>query len=130
MMPTFSLPSRKFRTAGFSQYGFKSGFSDRAYPCDASHTLTCHPLRPRGDRKRLVPDMRFRLRPSPCYECSALPTVLQSASRRADFSGLPGSLLLRPAKLLAPLCRSDQKLFRPPGLLPPGFRRVGHPSHR
>jgi hypothetical protein len=33
---------------------------------------------------------------------SALPTVLQSASRRADFSGLPGSLLLRPAKLLAP----------------------------
>jgi hypothetical protein len=33
---------------------------------------------------------------------SALPTVLQSASRKADFSGLPGSLLLRPAKLLAP----------------------------
>src|SRR5215469_8566744 len=33
---------------------------------------------------------------------SALPTILQSASRRADFSGLPGSLLLRPVKLLAP----------------------------
>src|SRR5713101_9456902 len=33
---------------------------------------------------------------------SALPTILQSASRRADVSGLPGSLLLRPAKLLAP----------------------------
>jgi len=33
---------------------------------------------------------------------SALPIILQSASRRADFSGLPGSLLLRPVKLLAP----------------------------
>ena len=25
MMPTFPLPSLKFRTAGFSQYGFKAG---------------------------------------------------------------------------------------------------------
>ena len=33
---------------------------------------------------------------------SALPTILQSASRRADISELPGSLLLRPVKLLAP----------------------------
>ncbi len=33
---------------------------------------------------------------------SALPIILQSALRRADFSGLPGSLLLRAAKLLAP----------------------------
>ena len=32
---------------------------------------------------------------------SALPTFLQSASRRADISGLPGLLLLRPVKLLA-----------------------------
>ena len=30
--------------------------------------LTCRPLRPRGDRNRLVPDLRFRHRPSPCYE--------------------------------------------------------------
>jgi hypothetical protein len=30
--------------------------------------LTCRPLRPRGDRNRLVPDWRFRHRPSPCYE--------------------------------------------------------------
>ena len=34
---------------------------------------------------------------------SALPTILLSASRRADFSGLPGSLLLRPVKWLAPV---------------------------
>ena len=30
--------------------------------------LTCRPLRLRGDRNRLVPVMRFRRRPSPCYE--------------------------------------------------------------
>jgi hypothetical protein len=28
MMPTFPLPSLKFRTAGFPQYGFKAGWSD------------------------------------------------------------------------------------------------------
>ena len=38
MMPTFPLPSLKFRTAGFPQYGFKAGMSDKAFPCDASLT--------------------------------------------------------------------------------------------
>src|SRR5260370_13874461 len=33
---------------------------------------------------------------------SALPSNLQSASRRGSFTRLPGSLLLRPVKLLAP----------------------------
>jgi len=33
---------------------------------------------------------------------SALPSSLQSASRRPEFSGLPGSLLLQPVKSLAP----------------------------
>ena len=37
MMPTFPLPSLKFRTAGFPQYGFKAGVSDRACPCDTAH---------------------------------------------------------------------------------------------
>jgi hypothetical protein len=41
---------------------------------------------------------------------SALPTVLQSASRRTDFSGLPGSLLLRPGKLLA-LCADLTRIY-------------------
>jgi hypothetical protein len=169
MMPTFPLPSLKFRTAGFPQYGFKAGWSDKAFPCDATLAsnslpasfvllaslvgspfcaggtlcagtppferllplyprgprsgpgssapvhprligpilptrrriptsplcglyqmpslytlrlgdlrmvprfrcpsfLTCRPLRPRGDRNRFVPDLRFRRRPSPCYE--------------------------------------------------------------
>ena len=168
MMPTFPLPSLKFRTAGFPQYGFKAGRSDRAFPFYASSRrtvchcpscsplprripvlcrrtwcagtpplerllplyprgprsgpgssvpvhphligpirptrrhiptsplgglyqmpslctlrlgdlrvvprfrcpsfLTCRPQRPRGDRNRFVPDLRFRHRPSPCYE--------------------------------------------------------------
>jgi hypothetical protein len=38
MMPTFPLPSLKFRTAGFPQYGFKAGVSDRVCPFDAACT--------------------------------------------------------------------------------------------
>ena len=38
MMPTFPLPSLKFRTASFPQYGFKAGVSDRACPFDAACT--------------------------------------------------------------------------------------------
>jgi len=38
MMPTFPLPSLKFRTAGFPQYGFKAGVSDKAFPSDAALT--------------------------------------------------------------------------------------------
>jgi integrase len=35
MMPTFPLPSLKFRTAGFPQYGFKAGVSLRKVLLDA-----------------------------------------------------------------------------------------------
>ena len=35
MMPTFPSSSLKFRTAGFPQYGFKAGVSDRAFPFGA-----------------------------------------------------------------------------------------------
>ncbi len=34
MMPTFPSPPLKFRTAGFPQYGFKAGLSDKACPVD------------------------------------------------------------------------------------------------
>ena len=61
---------------------------------------------------------------------SALPTILLSASRRADFSELHWFAFAAACQVARPLCRSDQKLFRPPGLLLPGFRRVGHPSRR
>ena len=61
---------------------------------------------------------------------SALPLVPQSVSRGARISGLPGSLTLRPARLLAPLRRIGPGLPSPRGLLLPGFRRVGRPSCR
>ena len=54
---------------------------------------------------------------------SALPTILQSASRRADFSGLPGSLLLRPVKLLAP---SSPGEFHPEALTDPCLTVSSH----
>ena len=44
MMPTFPLPSLKFRTAGFPRYGFKAGLSDRAFPCNATLASTSLPL--------------------------------------------------------------------------------------
>jgi len=60
---------------------------------------------------------------------SALPSNLRSASRRWGFTRLPGSLLLRPVKLLAP-CADLTGVSQPSGLLLPGFRRVDHPSRR
>ena len=65
MMPTFPLPSLKFRTAGFPQYGFKAGRSDRAFPFYASsrrtvcHCPSCSPL-PSSD-PRSVPGGRCAL---------------------------------------------------------------------
>jgi hypothetical protein len=44
MMPTFPLPSLKFRTAGFPQYGFKAGLSDRAFPFEAIFASVGLPL--------------------------------------------------------------------------------------
>ena len=231
MMPTFPLPSLKFRTAGFPQYGFKAGRSDRAFPFDASsprtvcHCPSCSPLpssvprsvpgdvvrwstsvraaaaalpqgpslqtglfcsgpstlnRPHPPHSqahpdftalRLIPDA-FAVHTAPrrppsgstlslsflpnmppsttpgrsvtgwfqtcgpdiglrhVMSGSALPTILQSASRRADFSELHWFAFAAACQVARPLCRSDQKLFRPPGLLLPGFRRVGHPPRR
>jgi hypothetical protein len=55
---------------------------------------------------------------------SALPVILPSVSSRARISGLIGSPLLRPVRLLAPLDGSDRALPQPRGLLHPGFQRV------
>ena len=60
---------------------------------------------PLGRSQPVIPGMRFRPRPSPVMRGSAVLTVLQSASPRADFSGLPGSLLQRPSSC-SPLVRS------------------------
>jgi hypothetical protein len=209
MMPTFPLPSLKFRTAGFPQYGFKAGVSDRACPFDAACTSLGLPppfvlpaarvgspfcaggrcalkhLRssgrcrsnPRGPRSRpgyAVP-LHPHLRPHPPHSqahpdftaprlirnafavhtaprrppsgstlsrsflpdmppsttpgrsetgwfqsCgpdiglrhvmsgSALPTILLSASRRADFSELHWFAFAAACQVARPLCRSDQ----------------------
>ena len=62
MMPTFPLPSLKFRTAGFPQYGFKAGRSDRAFPFYASsrrtvcHCPSCSPL-PSSDPRSVPGDV-------------------------------------------------------------------------
>ena len=46
MMPTFPSPSLKFRMAGFPQYGFKAGISDRAFPFGAWPSRRSVGLRP------------------------------------------------------------------------------------
>jgi hypothetical protein len=185
-MPTFPLPSLKFRTAGFPQYGFKAGWSDKAFPCDAAlasdglpFVLRAPPLPlyPRGPRSRpgfSVP-LHPHLRPHPprsqahpdftaqrlirnafaaltaprrppsgstlslsflpnmppsttpgrsetgwFQSCgpdlglrhvmsgSALPTILLSASRRADYSELHWFAFAAACQVARPPCRSDQ----------------------
>src|SRR6202140_721039 len=76
-MPTFPLPSLKFRTAGFPQYGFKAGVSDRAFPFEPSsrgqvgHCPSCSPL-PSFD-PRSVPGDVARWSPSVRAAAAALP---------------------------------------------------------
>jgi hypothetical protein len=54
-----------------------------------------------------------------------------SDSRGASISGLNyGSLSLRPVDLLALLSEQTGLSPSPPGLLLPGFRRIGHPYRR
>jgi len=92
--------------------------------------LTCRPLRPRGDRNRFVPGMRSRHRPSPCYEWLGSPDCPAIRFTQGRLFGASWFAFATACQVARPLCRSDQNLFRPPGLLPPGFRRVGHPSRR
>ena len=66
MMPTFPLPSLKFRTAGFPQYGFKASISDRAF-------LQARSLKPAPGIRSLtrslhLPFARFHTRGSPSSE--------------------------------------------------------------
>src|SRR5215469_12888472 len=87
--------------------------------------LACRPLCPREDRNLLSPenlDSDMGLHQD--LNGSALPVILPSVSGRARISGLIGSPLLRPVRLLAPLDGSDRALPQPRGLLHPGFQRV------
>jgi len=83
MMPTFPWPSLKFRTAGFPQYGFKAGRSDRAFPFDASSRRTvCH-----------------------CPSCSPLPS--------SDPRSVPGNVARWSTSVRAAHCRSTPGAFAP-----------------
>ncbi len=70
--------------------------------------LTCRPLRPREIATGLFQTCGSDIGLRHVMSGSALPTILQSASRRADFSGLPGSLFATACQVARPLCRSDQ----------------------
>jgi len=90
--------------------------------------LACRPLRPRGDRNRFVPVLRFRRRPSPNFNwlgCPAYPAIRfpQGMNYRASWFAFATA-----CQVARPLCGSDRITIRPPGLLLPGFQRVGHPS--
>ena len=70
--------------------------------------LACRPLRHRGVRHRYIPELRCRHWPSPNDHRLGTPVTPAIRSTRAvDFVGFPGSLPLRPARLLAPLYGSD-----------------------
>ncbi len=101
MMPTFPLPSLKFRTAGFPQYGFKAGRSDRAFPFYASsrrtvcHCPSCSPL-PSSD-PRSVPGDVARWSTSVRAVAAALP---QGPSLRSGlFCPVPSTLAAPSAPL-------------------------------
>jgi hypothetical protein len=97
MMPTFPLPSLKFRTAGFPQYGFKAGWSDRAFPVGASsrrsvcHRPSCSPLP--SSNPRSVPGDVVRWNTSVRAASAALP---QGPSLRSGFFCPGPSTLNRP----------------------------------
>jgi hypothetical protein len=70
--------------------------------------LACRPLRPQGDRNRLVPVLRSRHWPSPCYDWLGFPDY---PAIRFTQGQLFGASLVRFSCGLpscSPLCRSDQ----------------------
>ena len=70
--------------------------------------LTCRPLRPRGDRNRLVPDLRFRHRPSPCYERLGSPDNPAIRFTQGRLFGASWFAFAAACQVARPLCRSDQ----------------------
>ena len=70
--------------------------------------LTCRPLRPRGDRNRFVPDLRFRHRPSPCYERLGSPNYPAIRFTQGRLFGASWFAFAAACQVARPLCRSDQ----------------------
>jgi hypothetical protein len=83
------------------------------YALPARSFPACRPLRPRGAARCI--------HPVPSRDALAFTESHPARhSRRSTISGLTGSLLLRPAELLASL----------PEAFTSGFRRIGHPPRR
>ena len=70
--------------------------------------LTCRPLRPRGDRNRFVPDLRFRHRPSPCYERLGSPDYPAIRFTQGRLFGASWFAFAAACQVARPLCRSDR----------------------
>ncbi len=70
--------------------------------------LTCRPLRPRGDRNRFVPDVRFRHRPSACYERLGSPDYPAIRFTQGRLFGASWFAFATACQVARPLCRSDQ----------------------
>jgi hypothetical protein len=71
---------------------------------------------------------RFQHGPSPGSERLGSSDFPAIRFKQGSISGLIGSPLLRPVRLLAPLDGSDRALPQPRGLLHPGFQRISHLS--
>jgi hypothetical protein len=93
---------------------------------------TCRPLGPREIPRRLTPSFftdDAGLRPK--RRVSALPISPTPILMGGFISGLTyGSLSLQPVDLLAPLSEPTRLPPSRRGLVPPGFRRFGHPLRR
>jgi hypothetical protein len=72
--------------------------------------LTCRPLRLRGDRNRLVPVVRSRHRPSPCYERLGSPDcpAIRFTQGRLFGASLVRFFFAAACQVARPLCGSDQ----------------------
>jgi hypothetical protein len=88
--------------------------------------LTCRPLRP-GDRNRFVPALRFRLRPSPCYEWLGFPECPAIRFTQGPLFGASWFAFAAACQVARPLCRSDQNSSGQRGFY---SQASGRPSRR
>ena len=109
MMPTFPPPPLSFRTAGFPQYGWKVGLSDRAFPRVAQ-------VKPAPS----IPHATSRLAPALRALCNS--TLRPALSQDRELSGAP------PCEELPPL---PQRPSLRSGLCCPSPSALNwpHPSH-
>src|SRR5262249_45612585 len=88
MMPTFPRPSLSFRTAGFPQYGWKTGFSSGAFP---DHQRLKPAPGIRCSSSRLHPPFVHLLAATVCPHLLGPPPRLRTALE-GYYSSAPGVL--------------------------------------